>query len=56
VTRLEHKRRLLLTIAKIISLNDDLMPDYYDEGPDAKRWREVRDDLVEEFERRGGLS
>lgn len=51
----DAKKQLLRDIATIISLNDDLMTDtpFDDDGRKSDQWREARDELVKEFERRG---
>ena len=54
-SRDEHKRRLLQALAVILSKDDDLRRDEDPlEGPDYERWDAARNELVVEFERRGG--
>ena len=49
-----HKKRLLQALAVILSKDDDFRHDEDPlEGPDYERWDAARNELVEEFERRG---
>lgn len=48
-----HKKRLLQALAVVLSKDDDFRRDDNLEGPDYERWNAARNELVEEFERRG---